>query len=158
MKWIHLLLVVLAFSACSCETLKLKGAHGKNAKGEEDQPTSLADIDVSDLPPEYTTGMRPVVAYYVDEMSNSQFAFDDEIGDYRVKLFPDHTYSFTATAKDKSRSTTKGGLWKWHRVGPDQGFLMLDNRRWFLGFTSLDEAKATTKGDQRSFMLKFSHL
>lgn len=155
MNGIRLLIVTLALASWSCETLKNQGTGGNE---KDARPATLAEIDTSDLPEEYTPGMRPVVVYYVDEMSNSQFTFSDAIGDYRVSLFPDHHYSFTATAKDKSRSTTREGLWKWHRVGPDQGFLMLDHRRWFLGFTSLEEAKATTEGDRRSFVLKFSHM
>jgi len=154
MKWIRILVVVLALNSWSCETLLHKTPPGKNAE----KPTTLSEIDTSDLPEEYVPTMRPIIVYYVDDPSNSQFTFGDEIGDYRVMLYPDHRYRFMATSKDKSRSDSREGLWKWHRVGPDQGFLMLDDRRWFLGFTSLEEANATTKGDQRSFVLKFSHM
>ncbi len=153
MRGIRLLIVTLALTSWSCETLKQK-----DADTEDVRPTTLAEIDTSDLPEEYVPNIRPVVVYYVDDLSNSQFTFSDEIGDYEVMLFPDHHFSFLATAKDKSRKSTKEGLWKWHRITPNQGFLMLDNRRWFLNFISLKEAKATTKGDQRSFMLKFSHM
>ncbi len=155
MNEIRLCLLALVLTLGACETLK---SDAPEEKEEQARPTSLAEIDTSNLPEKYTPGMRPVVVYYVDDPSNSQFTFSDEIGDYRVSLFPDHHYSFSATAKDKSRSSAREGLWKWHRVGPDQGFLMLDHRQWFLGFTSLEEAKATTKGDRRSFMLKFSRM
>jgi len=153
MKGIQLLIITLALASWSCQALKHKGK-----PGEDEKPRSAANINTKDLPEEYVPGIRPVVVYYVDDMSNSQFTFEDAVGDYRVMLYPDHSYSFTATAKDKSKSNTRDGFWKWHRIGPDQGILLLDNRRWFLGFTSLEEAKATTKGDQRSFMLKFSHM
>jgi len=153
MKAIRLLVVAVALATWSCEALKHKGK-----SGEDEKPKSAADIDTKDLPEEYVPGIRPVVLYYVDDMSNSQFTFEDGVGDYRVMLYPDQSYRFIATAKDKSRSSAREGFWKWHRIGPDQGILLLDNRRWFLGFTSLEEAKATTKGDERSFMLKFSHM
>lgn len=153
MNVIRLLVATMFLVLWSCETLNHKGE-----KGADEKPESLADIDVSDLPPEYVPNLKPVVAYYVDNPANSQFTFEDQIGDYRVMLFPDHRYRFVATAKDKSKSTSREGLWKWHRVGPDQGFLMLDNRRWFIGFTTLDEAEANTQGDTRAHRLKFSHM
>jgi len=153
---IRLLIVAFALTSGSCEALK-RG--GKDAdKADDGKPLTVSDIDLTDLPEEYVPGLRPVVVYYADDPSNSQFTFSDQIGDYRVQLYPDHRYLFTATAKDKSKSSSREGVWKWHRVGPDQGFLLMDDRRWFLGFTNLEEAKATTKGDQRSFILKFSHM
>ncbi len=160
MKGIRLFLVIgLALTFGSCEMLRHKGPHGKRAgKTASDKPMTLADIDTRDLPEEYVPGIRPVIVYYVDDPSNSGFTFGDEIGDYRVMLYPDHRYRFIATAKDKSKSDSREGLWKWHRVSPSQGILLLDDRRWFLNFTSLEEATATTKGDERSFVLKFSHL
>jgi hypothetical protein len=153
MKWTRLLIVVLAMTSWSCETLKNKGDEGDPAK-----PTRLSDIDTSDLPEEYVPGLRPVIQYYVDAMENSLFTFEDAIGDYRVMLYADHGYRFIATAKDKSKSNSRQGLWKWHRVGPDQGFLIMDDRRWFLNFTTLEEASATTSGDQRNFVLNFSRM
>ncbi len=153
MKGIHLLVATMALATWSCAALK-----NKNSPDKDGKPKSAAEINTEGLPEEYVPGIRPVVVYYVDDMSNSQFTFEDEFGDYRVMLYPDQSYRFTAVTKDKSRSSAKDGFWKWHRVGPDQGVLLLDNRRWFLGFTSLEEAKATTKGDQRSYNLKFSHM
>ena len=86
-----------------------KTPHGKNASGaKSDKPKTLADIDTSDLPEEYVPSIRPIIVYYVDEPANSQFTFGDEIGDYRVMLYPDHRYRFIATAKDKSRPHQKG--------------------------------------------------
>jgi len=159
MRGIRLLVVVLAMSSLSCELLKHTSAHGKRANKDPDaKPASLAEIDTSDLPEQYVPNIRPVIVYYVDNPTNSQFTFGDEIGDYRVMLYPDHRYRFLATAKDKSSSQSREGLWKWHRIGPDQGVLMLDNRRWLLNFTSLEEATATTTGDGRSYVLKFSHM
>ncbi len=153
MNGIRLLIVVLALSSWSCETLQQDGSPKEKA-----EPKSLRDIDVSDLPEEYSPNLRPVIAYFVDEMTNSQFTFADQIGDYRVELFHSNSYRFTATAKDKSRSDIREGVWRWYRVGPDQGFLMLGNRRWFLNFTTLEKATATTKGDNRTFQLEFSHM
>lgn len=153
MNGIRLLLVAFALSSWSCESLQFE-----EEKVDDGKPMTVADIDMTDLPEEYVPGIRPVVVYYADDPSNSQFTFEDQIGDYRVQLYPDHRYRFTATAKDKSKSSSREGVWKWHRVGPDQGFLLMDDRRWFLGFTSLEEAKATTKGDDRAFLLKFSHM
>ena len=160
MKGLRLLLLIsLSMSFGSCEWLKHNAPHGKSLyKPGIDKPYTLADIDTSDLPEEYVPGIRPVVVYYVDNPANSQFTFGDQIGDYRVMLYQDGRYRFIATAKDKSRSESREGVWKWHRIGPDQGVLLMDDRRWLLNFTSLEEATATTKGDERSFILKFSHL